>query len=556
VTHDEHRPDRHLRPVHLDEPPDVDPYADNPPQPHDTRPEGRTPPHDVGAERALLGAMLISPAAIADLDGHIDGRDFYRPEHETIHTAITALAAAGKPVDMVTVADELAKTSAGSGRTVLDQVGGPLYLHDLAHGVPTAANATHYAAIVRDRARARTITTLGTRLTHLGHAAADPNSLDTALGEALQAVEDVALRYGPASTTPSARSTGLADLSWLLTGTIPTSTPPRWATRRDGTALFYAGRHNGLFGDPESGKTWLAQCAGIEALNAGETFAMIDVDHNGQEHTAARLALLGAAWTDLADPEKFRYYEPEDGDQLVAAVADITARAPSVVVIDSLGEVLPMLGVKSVDNDEITAALRTVVMPPAKAGSCVISVDHLPKSAEARSTGFAIGGTAKKRAVDGAYLRVDAKLKPAPGQVGRVMLRIEKDRTGELRKTSPGGYAGTFTLDSSSFDPSTPSDQQGAMRWWIGRDEMPRNDDGTTRRTSLMERVATYVGANENCTRNEIVDAMGGKKAHVVEAITRLVAEGHIARIPGANRTQHHTLLIPYREAEDDAAQQ
>ncbi|VXC43705.1 hypothetical protein NOCARDAX2BIS_570001 [Nocardioides sp. AX2bis] len=349
------------------------------------------------------------------------------------------------------------------------------------------------------------------------------------------------MRYGP--RTPTTRSTGLADLSWILTGQAPTATPPIYGLRTDDTALFYAGRHNGVFGDPESGKTWLAQVAGVEALAGGGTFAMIDVDHNGQDHTAARLLLLGAHPQHIADPEKFRYYEPEDADQLHAAVTDIVARAPSVVVLDSIGEILPMLGVKSVDNDEITHALRTVVMPPAKAGSCVISVDHLPKSVEARTTGYAIGGTAKKRAVDGAYLRAEAKVNPAPGGVGRISLRIEKDRTGELRKSSNGGYAGTFVLDST---------QPHTTTWTIGREQLPTNDDGTVRPTNLMEKVSKYIEDNEGCTGRDIQSGVPGKERWITDAIRILVAEGHVARQPGPRRAQHHTLLIPYREAEDD----
>ena len=82
-----------------------------------------------------------------------------------------------------------------------------------------------------------------------------------------------------------------------------------------------------------------------------------------------------------------------------------------------------MLGVKSVDNDEITDALRLVCSPIAVAGSCVITIDHLPKATEARAGGYAIGGTAKKRVIRGSYIRAETRTQPAPGHIGKITLR-------------------------------------------------------------------------------------------------------------------------------------
>jgi hypothetical protein len=525
VTHDG-PPPRHLHPVGQEPPPDPD---------YDNPTGANTPPADRAAERALLGALLAEPTRGTTLTTHATADDFYWPLHGSFWDHWHHLAAStGTPPDFVTLSAHF-QTIRNTDLVRL--------VPDLLNACPDPLKAETYAKIVRDHARVRIVDDAAAGLRDLVRKA-KVDQVDSFLAEALQRVETAATRYGP--TTPGPADTGLADLSWILTGDRPEPTPPIYARRTDGTALFYAGRHNGVFGDPEGGKTWLAQVAGVEALQHGGTFAMIDVDHNGQDHTAARLALLGVDWDTIANPTRFRYYEPEDADQLRAAVNDITTLAPSVVVIDSLGEILPMLGVKSVDNDEITAALRTIVMPPAKAGSCVISVDHLPKSAEARTTGFAIGGTAKKRAVDGAYLRVEAKVKPAPDGVGRIMLRIEKDRTGELRRTSGGGYAGTFVLDST-HGPHTTT-------WTIGQESMPTNDDGTLRPTGLMEKVATYVAENDGCSQRDIQLNVPGKDKWIADAIKILVAEGFIARIAGPKRAQLHSLLIPYREAEDDHA--
>lgn len=521
-------PPRHLHPV---EPP-FDPEYDRPRN-------DRTPPHNNDAEMAVLGALILEPQRAPTLELELDGADFYKPQHATIWDACHHVAnqiTGDIRMDSMLLADHLAKTGE------LQRVGGASYLKDCVDACPIPGNATYYAKIVRDTARLRAVGTTGTKLTQLAYTA-DLDKLDTYLGEALQTLDDAALRFGPRD--PAENGTGLKDLTWLLDGQPPTQPAPVYGQRQDGHALFYAGKVNGLIGDPEAAKTWLAQIAIIEALHNGHTAAMIDVDHNGPDHTAARLALLGARLEHLADPERFRYYEPEDGEELRHAVDDITTWAPQVLVVDSIGEVFPMLGVNTNDGDEITGALRTVCTRPAATGTCVITIDHLPKSHEARSTGFAIGSIAKKRMIRGSYLRVDAKVKPVPGGVGIIMLRIEKDTNGELRKSSGGGYAGTLTLDSTEPHITT---------WTIGRDTMPTNDDGTLRPTSLMERISKYIEDNDQCNFSDIKDAVSGKDKWLRDAINSLVHDGHVARFKGAkNATLHHS-IAPYREAEDDHA--
>lgn len=523
-TTDDAPPRRHLHPV---EPP-FDPEHDT--KPHPVEEAARQ------AERALLGTLLTQPERAGDILPALDPSDFYTPAHEAIWNAAAELLAEGVLPEHPALLRHLATDQ------VFQRAGGHALLLELRPDADPSGQPDLNATIVREAAAHRR---LGTALAAAkrAHANADPTNIRATLEQLVDLADAAATTFGPRVTGPA--NTGLHDLSWVLTGQAPTNPPPAWAVRTDGTALFYAGRVNGVFGDPESGKTWLAQIAVVEALHLGRPAAMVDVDHNGADHTAARLLLLGATLQQIADPDLFRYYEPEDGEQLRAAVTDIVARRPDVVVLDSLGEMLPMLGVKSVDNDEITAALRTVVMPPAKAGSCVITVDHLPKSVEARTTGYAIGGTAKKRAIDGSYLRADARVQPAPGVIGRITLRIEKDRTGELRKASGGGYAGTFVLDSSRSE-------EGITTWSIGRDETPKNDDGTFRPTRLMERVSRFIEDNDQCKANDIHEAMQTKKEWVTSAIRLLVTEGFVARIEGARRAQLHHSIAPYRETEDD----
>ncbi|HEY1117704.1 MAG TPA: DnaB-like helicase N-terminal domain-containing protein, partial [Acidimicrobiales bacterium] len=220
----------HLRPV-TDEPP-YDPE-------YDGIPAARRPPQDNAAEQAILGALLLRPALARELALELEPSDFYRPAHETIWNAIHHLADQlhgpaddnGEQLggDVVLLGAHLARTGD------LDRIGGPTYLTDLLAAVPIVENVHHYAKIVRDTARARSLVELGNRLTATGYKA-DPDALDLALGDAVELVDQVAMRFGPRTTHTGA---GLKDLSWLLGGTPPVIPPPTYVRRDDGTALFY-----------------------------------------------------------------------------------------------------------------------------------------------------------------------------------------------------------------------------------------------------------------------------------------------------------------------------
>lgn len=122
----------------------------------------RTPPHDLEAEQAVLGAMMMSSSAADDVTELITGPDFYEPKHERIYDAIVALLGSSRVADVITVVDELTK------RGELAMVGGALYLHDLLSSVSIAANAGFYAEIVRDHALRRRVIQAGIKATQLG----------------------------------------------------------------------------------------------------------------------------------------------------------------------------------------------------------------------------------------------------------------------------------------------------------------------------------------------------------------------------------------------------
>jgi hypothetical protein len=337
-----------------------------------------------------------------------------------------------------------------------------------------------------------------------------------------------------------------SDLTWVITGQRREPPAPTWLTTVRGDRLFYTARVNGLFGDPETAKSWIAMCAVTEALHENERCAYLDVDHNGADEIASRLLALGAPAHAIADPAIFRVYEPEDRPSLLQFVIDMHAWTPAITVVDSLGEIIPMLGLNSSDNDDLTHAIRAVLKPLAhKVGSCVITIDHLPKSTEARQSGYAIGGIAKKRAVDGAYYSCDSITPTAPGKIGKVRLIVEKDRHGHVRQAAVGKIAGDFVLDSTG--PSST--------WKITTPEAAL--DGREKPTGAMEQVSKYLEAqpyrrasSKNTIITALVQAGPFKKNTVDRAITALADDGLIHIAPKARKTesQEVTLIAEFRE--------
>lgn len=120
-------------------------------------------PHDEGAERAVLGGILIDPTQLTEVATMLRTEDFYLPRHATIYDAITAMFDRGDPIDPITVHDRLARIGEA------DRIGGALFLHELVSGTPVAAQAPYYAGIVSDLARRRRLGVFATRLSAYVH---------------------------------------------------------------------------------------------------------------------------------------------------------------------------------------------------------------------------------------------------------------------------------------------------------------------------------------------------------------------------------------------------
>ena len=144
----------------------------------------KVPPHNIEAEASLLGAMLLTVDAIIDATQIVEAAHFYKPVHQSIFTAITALYAQGEAVDVITVNDELKRAGLD------DSVAGTGALMSLSAGTPAATNASHYARIVYEHAILRSLITTAHEIAEIGYS--QPEDVQQAVDEAETMVFNVA----------------------------------------------------------------------------------------------------------------------------------------------------------------------------------------------------------------------------------------------------------------------------------------------------------------------------------------------------------------------------
>jgi replicative DNA helicase len=136
----------------------------------------RQVPFDEGAERHVLGSLLIDRDAIFKVADQLDAADFYVARHQRIYGAVYELLQRRERIDTLTVQVELAR------REELDRVGGAPYLKDLTDGIPTAVEIERYARIVRDKSVLRRL--LGAATQIAAEAYSEPTDMPLALDRA------------------------------------------------------------------------------------------------------------------------------------------------------------------------------------------------------------------------------------------------------------------------------------------------------------------------------------------------------------------------------------
>ncbi len=128
----------------------------------DKKTEAKIPPQNLDAEKSLLGAVLIDEEVLADATEHVKASDFYDKNHGLIFGAMMRLFEKHKPVDLLTLTEELKR------KGELDIVGGSTFLTELTNYVPTSAHASAYAEMVSQKAVRRRLIKASSSIAELG----------------------------------------------------------------------------------------------------------------------------------------------------------------------------------------------------------------------------------------------------------------------------------------------------------------------------------------------------------------------------------------------------
>ncbi|MEN1966556.1 replicative DNA helicase [Lentibacillus sp. N15] len=146
----------------------------------------RTPPHNIEAEQAVIGAIFLEPDAFSQASERLMPEDFYRASHQRIFETMMRLSDLGEPIDLVTVTTSL------SNAKLLDEVGGVSYLTDVAGSVPTAANISYYSKIVEEKSILRRLIRTATDIVTTGFTRED--EVNDVLNEAEKNILEVSQR--------------------------------------------------------------------------------------------------------------------------------------------------------------------------------------------------------------------------------------------------------------------------------------------------------------------------------------------------------------------------
>ncbi len=143
----------------------------------------RSAPHNIDAERALIGALILKPDAMHDVSVTVYPESFYADKHREIYRAILDTFMKGDPIDILSVTTKL-KT-----RDLLDRVGGASYVTELVEMVPAASNATYYAELVQNKSILRGLINAADEIAEMGYS--DPENVDEAMDTAEKKIYQV-----------------------------------------------------------------------------------------------------------------------------------------------------------------------------------------------------------------------------------------------------------------------------------------------------------------------------------------------------------------------------
>ena len=212
----------------------------------------RTLPHNLEAERSVLGAVLIHNDAFNQASEVLIPRDFYRDAHRRIFERMIQLSERGNAIDFVTLREELSR----SGE--LDEVGGPAYIAALVDGLPHATNVEYYARIVREKSTLRNLIFSANKILATAYEAElEANQILDEAEQAIFAIAEDRVRAGFVSMRQLAHSSFDAIEKAHERKQLITGVPSGFTDLDELTAGFQAGDLVIIAARPSVGKTAL-----------------------------------------------------------------------------------------------------------------------------------------------------------------------------------------------------------------------------------------------------------------------------------------------------------
>jgi AAA domain/DnaB-like helicase N terminal domain len=489
-------------------------------------------PHDLDAERALIGAAILDPAvpdAVA-----LDPDDLYLPRHISMWRYVTGLNGA-HPDRARGLLDRLIET----GELKDGYLDGP-YIHECIQACVTPAGAPQYARVIRRHARRRRIIEALTRGLQQATTGTD-DDVEAPAAEAMAALAAV-LSVGVEHQAPTTWEPLPADDVRRLLAGEEIDPPPTILPRADGQCLIYPQRVHVFAGEPGSGKTFLA-CVGIASeLAAGRRAAMIDFEDRAAG-VYSRLRGLGCTEDQLVT--LFRYSRPRlPLTERARLHLELAISGASLVIIDGVTEAMTAEGLKPGDLSDVATFYGRLPRVIADHGPAVVLIDHVPKDKETRGS-WAIGSQHKIAGVDGCTYTLEAIDKFGRGKVGLAKVLVGRDRPGHVEGFALGRQVTVFRLDATE-----PASLGAELRV---PEEVPVDPGtGEKRPTGYMGRVNLWLLQNPGSKREEIVKGVGGKAEYVKHAINALAREGWMTHDPGPHGAKLYRVARSYDpEAEE-----
>lgn len=322
------------------------------------------PPHNLEAEQAVLGAVLLDGSAITPLARVLDPEHFYKTSHGTIYQAMLELADSCHGIDNITLADHLKK------RGVLNEVGGAAYLAELFAVVPGTANVAHHAKIIVQNAQLRKLRTQALKVCAEINDGADLERIIGLLPDAAALQRDTSEDVAPLPVVTAA--------SLLETEEVDSAV--EWTLYQ----LIACGALIGLIAKPKVGKTTLIYELAVKIAHGAPFLGratrkcgvLILALEEHRRDVSRRLRTLGAENLE----NMHLTIGPLDADEATFAQLKrtIEERSIGLIIIDTLNS---FWGVSDENNaSEVTAAIKPLLNLARSTNAAIIAIHHSRKS--------------------------------------------------------------------------------------------------------------------------------------------------------------------------------